>query len=212
MAGAPGSLTLVQQAFKRLWKTRLPGPVKETWWRLVHNGLPLPARMPASDGGCRPCPCGHLTGDRAHHFWECPAAQGVRAAVQDGAAAAGRPIPRLSRAHIWLAVCPVGIHAGVWDIVALVAIAAMDKARRTMVHRSQFSHPRLPPGTDLAAAGAARGALHFWELLHDFAAGGNLPRASTAGAQLDGEHPFLCLAAPGASSVRVRSPVSSTAN
>ena len=83
-------------------------------------------------------------------------------------------------------------------MVTLAAVAAMDKGRRCMWELRLFG---APIGPELARMGAQRAQRHFWELLHDFASLGVLPR----GGDLDrlSNHPFLCLATPRATRVRV---------
>jgi hypothetical protein len=203
LAGLPSHAGPVLTAFRRLWRTQLPGVVKEPLWRLAYDGLPTLAHMHAHASGC---PCGGGLSDRAHHFWECAAARGVRDAIAEGAAAAGRSLPALLRSHIWLGQCPEGLHQGVWDIVALVAVAAMDKGRKFMVLQHTFAQPASPAGPALGARGAQQARLAYWEMLQAFAAGGGLPRGRSPGGLLTSTHPYLCLDAPGATRVRVFQP------
>jgi hypothetical protein len=206
LAGAPGNAAQVQLALCRLWRSPLAGGVKEIFWRLVHDGLPTAARLhqdPTSPRAC--CPCGAARADRAHHYWDCIAACGVREAIKTSAAEALQPIPNLSRANIWLSQCPPGLHPGVWDIVAMVAVASMDKARRFMVAQRDFTQPPAPTGADLGRRGAEHARRSFWELLHEFQASGGFPR-STVATPLSATHPLLCSPAPGICQVKEPSP------
>ena len=206
LAGAPGNATLVRLALCRLWRSPLAGGVKETFWRLVHDGLPTAARLhqdPMSPRAC--CPCGAVGADRAHHYWDCIAARGVREEITTAAAAALQPISHLSCTNIWLSQCPPGLHQGAWDIVAMVAVASMDKARRFMVAQRDFTQPPALAGADLGRRGAEHARRSFWELLHEFQANGGVPRTTIA-TPLSATHPFLCSPAPGICQVQAASP------
>ena len=199
LAGAPASGDAVVLILRRLWHSPLPGGVKEVFWRLAYDGLPTGARMRQEQG----CPCGAEEADRAHHYWNCMAAQGVRDAITSAAAEVGTSFPHLCRAHVWLAQCPDGLHPGVWDIVSMVALAAMDRARRYMVAQTRFAHPPVPRGAELGRQGAERARASFWELLHEFAASGCMPRGTNAPVPLGTTHPFLCSPTRGALRVHV---------
>ena len=209
-AGPPDGVGVDAEAvlatLRRLWRIPWTGKAKEPFWRLVLDGMPTQARMhfAAGNGGCS---CGNtaLT-DRLHHFWDCPPAKAVRTAIVAAAASAGHPLPELDRAHIWLARSPPGMHQGVWDVVALAAVGAMDKARRFMWAQRTDPTTHMQSGPILASMGAMRAVATFWELLQDFAAIGRIPAGPADGPALGTAHPFLCLPAPGARSVRVRVP------
>ena len=64
--------------------------------------------------------------DRSHHFWVCPVAREVVASVEAQLPAAQRP---LSRRALWLGEAPEGVHRGVWVLVCLAAIEAMERTR-----------------------------------------------------------------------------------
>ncbi|PRW05685.1 Transposon TX1 uncharacterized 149 kDa [Chlorella sorokiniana] len=120
-AAHDGSGQEVAALLQRLWRLRCDNGLKEPFWLLAHNGLPTAARLQSS------CKCGAAApGDRLHHYWACPVAAAVLSSI---AAAAGGSIPRHA---IWLCRAPAGIYAGVWDLVCLAAVAAMDHGRRTL--------------------------------------------------------------------------------
>ena len=199
LAGVPVGADTVLPILRRLWSSPLAGGVKEIFWRLVYDGLPTAARMHTDAG----CPCGAGEADRAHHYWDCMAAQGVRDAITSAAADAGTPLPLLRRADVWLAQCPSGLHPGVWDIVAMVAVASMDRARRFMVVQHHFAQNPAPQGAELGRRGAERARATFWELLHEVAASGCTPRGINSGTPLGTAHPFISCPNPGVFRVQV---------
>lgn len=106
---------------------------KEVYWRLVLNGLATAERMHLQE--CR-CVCGPVVGgqpaDRRHHFWECPVARSVVEVLQQQLVGwyAGVLQPR----HVLCMECPVvarvhALHHGVWRVVCLAAVNAMDAGR-----------------------------------------------------------------------------------
>ena len=200
LTGEPGGAEAVLPTLRRLWRIPVLGKTKETYWRLVYDGIPTAARMHL---GHQQCPCGATPADRAHHFWTCPVAGAVRSTILRAAVAAGRPIGSLRRGNLWLALPPPGINQGVWDVVTLSAVAAMERGRAFMVAEHRYASPPTPAGPALAARGGSRARVVFWELLHEFAAMGCLP---AQGPHVDAAHPFLCLVSPTASTVRVHQP------
>ena len=119
-----GAVDELQHLLARLWCVRWENEHKEPFWRLVYDALHRE----------QPCLCGSAaTPGRQHHFWDCPVARAVLLAISDAAAAGQQPAPApLSQPNIWLARAPAAIHNGVWDVVSLSAIAAMEKGRRRM--------------------------------------------------------------------------------
>ena len=128
---------------RRVWRVRWDNNYKVTLWWLVQNGLPVSARMP--DAGSKPCGCGagvNPSGgllDRSHHFWVCPVAREVVASVVAQLPAAQRP---LSRRALWLGEAPEGIHGGIWVLVCLAAIEAMERARALARRRERERRER----------------------------------------------------------------------
>jgi hypothetical protein len=173
----------MRAVLRRLWKLPLPNTLKQTFWYCFLNGLPTSARMPAAPP--RPCGCG--TGDarpdRRHHFADCPAAQAVVQAV--AASLPPRDAPNLL-AELRAVTPPPGLHAGVWGIVALAAMDAMDAARRRQSHLLQ---QRLAQrGAELAAEMASFSVLSFWSTLSEAA---RAPLPPTWRKQVPADHPFL---------------------
>ena len=83
--------------------------------------------------------CGPVEGGplgRRHHFWECPVAQAVVAVMQQQLV--GWMAGPLQPHHVLCMVCPAGVrgvgapalHRGVWRVVCLAAICALDGGRR----------------------------------------------------------------------------------
>ena len=124
----------VHKAQKQLWKLRWDNHFKEIYWRLPLDGLCTAARMHHADDYCL---CGAQQPGRAHHFWHCPVAQAVVQHVvqQLPAAWCTRPPnrPTLLMHHLWLMQPPPGprpIHPGVWQVVCLAALNAIDLGRQ----------------------------------------------------------------------------------
>ncbi|PRW33265.1 Transposon TX1 uncharacterized 149 kDa [Chlorella sorokiniana] len=154
-AAHDGSGQEVAALLQRLWRLRCDNGLKEPFWLLAHNGLPTAARLQSS------CKCGAAApGDRLHHYWACPVAAAVLSSI---AAAAGGSIPRHA---IWLCRAPAGVYAGVWDLVCLAAVAAMDHGRRTLYALSTGPPPEAP----LSAIAGRSARARFWSNLADFIA------------------------------------------
>jgi hypothetical protein len=122
-------------AQRHLWKLRWDNAFKEIYWRLVVNGLATAERMHMHDCGCV---CGSVVGGqpgRHHHFWACPVARAVVDVLQQQLV--GWFPGELQPQHVLCMVCPVAVgvagapalHKGVWRVVCLVAINAMDLGR-----------------------------------------------------------------------------------
>ena len=175
-AARNGTAAEAQAVLRRLWRARCANGVKETFWRLAHDAVPTSARMHRAE----PCPCGAPPpADRLHHFWGCPVA---RAVVDTISAAVGAPVPR---AAVWLARPPAAVYGGVWDVVCLAAVAAMDHGRRLLWALSTGP----PPVAPLAVTAAHTACARFWSHLSDFVA----LRAAPASwlARCPTGHPFI---------------------
>lgn len=129
-APPPAALPELQAALRRLWRLPWENGRKEAFWRLVYDAHPTAARLHRD----APCACGaaDTRPGRHHHFWSCPVATAVVADIQAALAQrtpAAPPAP-LAPASVWLARAPPGVHAGVWGVVCLAAVEAMDVGRR----------------------------------------------------------------------------------
>ena len=157
VAAAP--LPELLAALQRLWRLPWENYRKETFWRLVYNSLPTAARLHRDE----PCGCGTSAArpDRQHHFWTCTVAAAVVGDISASLAAAAQPPPALTQANIWLARPPPGIHAGVWGVVCLAAVEAMDRGRRRLV-AMRLQQQQVAP----AAAGPAYQQLTLDNFLH----------------------------------------------
>jgi hypothetical protein len=122
---------------RQLWSLKWDNHLKAVYWRLVHNGLPTAARMHQDVvcGVCQqPAAAGGPRIGRQHHFWECPVAQAVVAAVRQQLTPAWCSEP-VSAHHVMCMHPPAGsackaLHAGVWRVVCLAAVCAMEEGRR----------------------------------------------------------------------------------
>mgnify|MGYP006279217897 CR=1 FL=1 len=165
------------------------------------------------------CYCGSGECSRAHHFHACPVARAVFACLQ---AALPAGTPSIQRWHVWLAEPPAGagLHSGVWLVVCLAALTAMDVGRRRLaaehlrraaeraasdgLRQTQVTEhfppatggppqpPPPPPPPPLEVA-KARSVAEFWSLMQNFAEKG-LPERTTRAWRAAGvgpTHPFL---------------------
>ena len=177
----------VRVMLRRMWSLRWDNVHKEVLWMLALNGLPTPARLHQPG---QVCGCGEAEGaGREHLYADCRAASHVRAAVATELRGRfGLGGGHLQRQHLWLAQPPVGaLHQGVWDVVCLAALNAMDKARILMWARQREQHQQ--PGAALADAAGKQAVAHFWALLADFCGLNKAPRRWQE--EVHGEHPFL---------------------
>ena len=120
----------------QLWRLKWDNTFKEGYWRLVVNGLATAERMHLQEGRCV---CGSVAGGppgRRHHFWDCPVARAVVEEMQRQLVGWFPAV--LQPQHVLCMVCPVAVgvqgapamHKGVWRVVCLAAINAMDVGRR----------------------------------------------------------------------------------
>lgn len=123
----------IASAQRSLWRLHWDNHFKEIFWRLVLDGLATAARLHMDQ---QPCICRQAQcPDRRHHFWDCPVAQAVVASM--GAQLVGshalHPPARLTPRHVMLMRPPDThsgpLHQGVWQVVCLAAINAMDLGR-----------------------------------------------------------------------------------
>jgi hypothetical protein len=185
----------LEAAMPGLWRIPLLNACKEPIWRLWVNGF---ARYGASaeEVHRESCPCSWRphefegetpTAWRAHRFWGCPVAEGIVSCL------AAALLPRVAVVgcrHVWLLQPPCkGVHAGVWAVIAAVAVAAMERGRR---HLWRLAHtPERPAPADAVTRAAALAVADFWEMLSSFVAAGAMPRDWPA--EVGADHPFVAV-------------------
>ena len=165
-AGADAVLRLLA----RLWRLRWDNAHFEVYLRLALNGLPVAARMGNSG---RPCPCGTPLPDRRHHFWECHVAQSLLQCLTHQVGTG----TQLTPSNLWLGSPPEGVHAGVWDVVCLAAIVAMDSGRRRLAKHGPACGRDVRAKRRLVQNAARQATVRFWDLLQDFCALSMAPEA-----------------------------------
>lgn len=152
---------------------------------LVLNGVASAERFGRT---AQRCGCNQVAGaGRAHIFHECAAAQPLFTAIQtELSAALGSPVT-LTRRHIWLAERPVqSMHQGIWDLVCLAAIAAMDRGRAFLYKKVVTG---TWPGAALGAAAGRKVVADFLGNLADFCGLNAAPAEWQVLVPVD--HPFL---------------------
>ena len=162
-------------ALRQLWKVRWDNHFKEVYWRLVLNGLATSARLhmthPCGVCGLAPGPNGPLHG-RLHHFWECPVAEAVVAAIQQQLPPAWCVSPLLPH-HVLFMHRPAGaspattVHLGVWRVVCLAAVNAMDVGRRAAASQQREARAAVAAAAaeqqQPVAAGGQRRISDVWQ-------------------------------------------------
>ena len=207
---APAHVRQLAATLSTAWQLKWENVEKDTLWRLAVDGIP--GANSRVQFRCPSCPSAAHDDARVHAFWDCP----VAAAVLNTITAAMLPeAPVLSRASIWLCRPPEHVHPGVWLIVCMAALSAMDHGRRQLWrltkaadHQAQATaralaaqHQRtllqswgvqqLPAHqTATTNHAAALAVTNFWTRLASFAALGMAPAAWAS--QVQETHPFLC--------------------
>jgi hypothetical protein len=120
---------LLERMGTQLWRLRWENRYKEALWRLIIDGIGMYGSARFTNNHPHRCLCN--TGDvsRAHHFWDCPIAMAVVTQIQGSLPLTPTPLTRI---NLWLLKTPEGIHVGVWDVVVLAAITAMERGRRLL--------------------------------------------------------------------------------
>jgi hypothetical protein len=137
-AGAEAQ-TGLRRSMARLWKLEWDNRPKEALWRLMVNGVRGAGGHDVTPAGACPCgwhppaPAGAAGGEapvlawRKHAFWHCPVAAAVRREIHSGLGRAP------SCANTWLLQPPrKTMHARVWGVGGMVAVAAMEHGRKAM--------------------------------------------------------------------------------
>ena len=166
---------------------------------LVYDGLPTWRRLDSH----RHCCCGFSAPDRLHHFWSCPVAVTLMTDINRCLPFSLRPV---LRHHLWLtqrpmrpAGPPTHLHSGVWRVVCLAAVVALNSSRKFIYARLQprqtpqpdAGRARFPPvrRTNVTTAACAHAVTHFWNLLQDFCTAGDAPVCCRLA--VPAGHPFL---------------------
>lgn len=167
--------------FSAVWQHPCDDSLKEPLWRLAAGAIPgarfQPWRCPCGYAAQHPRPPSALSPSQ-HTFWACPVLSVLKATLQAA-------LPAVQRHHVWLLRLPQGapMHADVWLVVSLAALAAMETGRAALWAEGQ--------GQPLAYAAIAELAhrvnLQFWSSLSDYAAWA----PSDAHHRLPADHPFL---------------------
>ncbi len=161
----------VTAAQRQLWRVRWDNNFKEVYWRLVLNGLACGERLHQEAGECvcGPRPSG-LPAGRRHHFWDCPVASSVVEVLQQQLSG-GWCCGALRPYHVLFMERPRGVstactlHKGVWRVVCLAAVNAMDLGRRAACQLSvQQKEQHAATAAAHRAAAAPRGQLRITDL------------------------------------------------
>ena len=181
------ALLAFRAALRRLWQLRWENRHKEAFWRLALDGFAgftMHAAIRARGGVVARCPCGAVmaTGDRRHHFWDCPVAVCLRDVVAECLGAHGG----LACRHLWLALPPPAVSPPVWDVVCLAAVAALERGRQLLFPRRVAGEAVV--GFAVCCRVSAAVVSDFWSRLAAFAAWGRPPRGWTS---VPVVHPFL---------------------
>lgn len=204
VTATPDALAQFQSFLQQLWKLSWDNKRKEVMWRLLHNGFPTAARM----GGRidMPCACGAAVPDWLHHFWHCPVAQAVIQVLQS----------QLPQGAVQLQPCNVllgglphaAVHSGVWKVVVLAALNAMEKCRGVLTtwHLKQVRGEVLPQhvhtsGQRLQVA-SKLAVSTFWDMLQDFVSLRLVPQPWLM--QVGFQHPFLAVHVAGNGDLALR--------
>ena len=181
-ATAPPTFTIPTflARLRDLWALPWDNRYKEPMWRLALDGLAIYGS--ARYRGTQPpltCHCGTGPVGRGHCFWDCCVAQAVHRSVQAALEAWDPSSPQLQRHQLWLAEPPPRLHGGVWQVVALAALCAINVGRKRLVGMCLAAEdivgPRLRPVTALSLASfphlvqaCVLAEERFWALLADF--------------------------------------------
>ena len=218
-AGAEAQ-TGLRRSMARLWKLEWDNRPKEALWRLMVNGVRGAGGHDVTPAGACPCgwhppaPAGAAGGEapalawRKHAFWHCPVAAAVRREIHSGLGRAP------SCANTWLLQPPrKTMHARVWEVVGMVAVAAMEHGRKAMwvMHKERLSSPHreqslitaffpnqrgtlstLTRDDDSVPRASRKVAAQFWCLLQDFA-----DMAKPQWPPTPPDHPFIRVDAQG---------------
>jgi hypothetical protein len=179
-----------------VWRLRWDNSRKEVVWRLVFDALPTAARMHKSD---RICACGQAVPGWHHHFWDCPAAQAVVAAMQQQLSALG---VQLRPVHLLVGRRPhPALHPGVWCVVVVAALSGMWKALKLQDKwaisqaQGQVVPLHLTTSAQRVQVVSRLAVATMWDMLQDFVCLRMYPHEWLIGVGVEpgvgAAHPFL---------------------
>ena len=178
---------VLKHLLSQLWKLPWHNQHKEVYWRLTLDALPTAARLHHVD----PCICGEPGPNWFHHFWSCPVAAGLLAVLSNHLESRGMLPTLLLPLHVLLAQPPSSrLHVGIWRVVCLAAICALDHARRTACAIALAGVPSQAasaPASELTMLN--RAVTRFWDMLTDFCALNNTPLSWQHSVAV--AHPFI---------------------
>ena len=173
----------------QLWRLPWHNQHKEVFWRLTLDALPTAARLHNAQSACI---CGAPVPDWLHHFWLCPVAVGLLAVLTERLQSGDMlPVPLLPL-HVLLAQPPSSrLHAGVWRVVCLAFVCALDHVRRAAC---AIALAGVPPVAQSAQDPSVpfminRAVARFWDLLTEFCMLNAAPDSWQR--SVDASHPFL---------------------
>lgn len=178
--GADAAANRMKKIFWQLSRVKWNNKFKEAYWRLVYNGIVVAERL---QNGKACGACGAHRPGRLHHFWECPVAKALATSIATASGTA-----QLTCEQLWLITPPEGINEGVWEIVCLAAVTALNVARKLAFKRAYCGKPPLPQHSELTDSISFFAITHFWELIADFSAVCPKPLWLD---RLTNQHPFL---------------------
>jgi hypothetical protein len=193
----PVSVQEVVKCMSAVWRLKWDNSRKEVLWRLVFDGFPTAARMHLQDDTCA---CGQVVPGWQHHYWQCPVAQAVVAAIQSQLPTGTSPMQPV---HLWVGRLPhADLHKGVWRVVMVAALLGMDKARRLLTKWRLDARSGQPipqhastPAQQVQVASYTAVA-GFWDMLHDFVSLRLYPPDWLVGvgnqSRVGPHHPFIC--------------------
>lgn len=160
----PGYQPCIPALLREMWNLKCGNVVKEPYWRLVLDAIPTAQGRHTET---EQCSCGVSNAGRAHHFWQCPVAQRVIAAVDTELARFANQQAvhhiTLKATDIWLGKHPAGVRPWLWLLVCMATIAAMESGRR-QVSRLQLGDSHHSSAAIISRAGNSAVA-RMWDLL-----------------------------------------------
>lgn len=191
-------LTHFNRLFPSLWALPIYNSLKEPFWRLVLDALPLGSRM-GKVTGCRCGGAGPHT--RRHAYWDCPLASTLRDWFSLEFSRLRLNV-KLEPSHFFLMQAPLPcIPPKNWEVLCLLYFAAVDSARR-FIYRPL---PKRAPDNHYVADGRHKVRRFFYSNLCDFLSMNSL--ASKSKVRFMAHHPFMFSGPDGSPRVRFPPPL-----